>query len=155
MARKIAKLSGSSIARVAHQGGLPVGPATRPKKMPDDTVEELVREHQIGEVQTYAEATDRANEMLTDPVSYSTVRRRMHDLEDTQEAEKAHIYQDTSDLPGRKKLPHETVAELVRERAAHEIGSSYKEAHEKVNEILEEPVPYSTVRRRIHEAEDQ
>lgn len=100
-AANAAGVSASTVGRIAHQGGLPVGPATRPKKMPDDTVEELVREYQTGEVQTYAEATDRANEMLTDPVSYSTVRCRMHDLEDTQEAEKAHPYQDTGDLPGR------------------------------------------------------
>lgn len=93
--------------------------------------------------------------MLNEPVSYSTVRRSMHGVEDAQEAEMAQPHQDTSGLPGRKKMPDETVDELVRERAAHEIGSSYKEAHENANEMLEDPMLYSTVRRRLHEAEGQ
>ncbi|KAG0330357.1 hypothetical protein BG004_002114 [Podila humilis] len=145
----------------------------RPSKLPDDTVNELVREHQSGDISSYAEATDRANEKLGDPVSYTTVRRRMHDVEDSGAAGKSHQEQESSDspsggniddrtaatrqshvdpdnsnnsgqdmsgLPGRKKLPDDTVEELARERREGEIGSSYNEAHTKANEMLEEPV---------------
>ncbi|KAG0029285.1 hypothetical protein BGZ81_003958 [Podila clonocystis] len=145
----------TSVSRIAHKEGLSVGAAGRPKKLSDETVEELVREHQTGEVQTYVEATDSVNEILNESVSYSTVRRAMHDVEDAQESKLAQHHQDTSGLPRHKKMPDETVEELVRERAAHELGSSYKEAHLRANEMLEDPVSYSTIRRRLHEAEDQ
>ncbi|KAF9321303.1 hypothetical protein BG003_002484 [Podila horticola] len=134
-----AGISSTSVGGITHENGLPVGSAGRPKKLSDETVEELVREHQTGEVQTYAEATHRANEILTEPVSYSTVRRAMHDVEDAQETEMAQPRQDTS-LPGRKKMPDETVDEL---------------AHERANEMLDDPVSYSTVCRHLHEAENQ
>ncbi|KAG0037933.1 hypothetical protein BGZ82_001521 [Podila clonocystis] len=154
-AADVAGISPTSVGRIAHKEGLPVGPAGRPKKLSDGTVEELVREHQTGEFQTYVEATDCVNEMLNESVSYSTVRRAMHDVEDAQEGEMAQPHQGTGGLPRHKKMPDESVEELVRERAAREISSSYKEAHLRANEILEDPVSYSTIRRRLHEAEDQ
>ncbi|KAG0077833.1 hypothetical protein BGZ93_008536 [Podila epicladia] len=147
-------ISSTSVDEIPHEEGLPVGSASRLKELSDDTADELAREHQIGVDQTDAEGTDRANEMQNEPVSHSTARRSMHDVEDAQEPEMTQSHQETSGLPGRKKLPDETLDELVRERAAHEIGSSYKEAHEKANEMLEDPVSYSTVRRCLHEAED-
>ncbi|KFH63229.1 hypothetical protein MVEG_10640 [Podila verticillata NRRL 6337] len=61
-AADVAGVSATTVGRIAH--------------------EELVHGHQAGEVQTYAEAIGRDNRMLTDPVSYSTVRRRIHEAED-------------------------------------------------------------------------
>ncbi|KAF9333125.1 hypothetical protein BG006_003998 [Podila minutissima] len=71
------------LCRQNHLRGRPaVGHAGRLKKLPDETVDELVREHQIGEIKTCAEASDHVNEMLNEPVSYSTIRRSMHGVED-------------------------------------------------------------------------
>ncbi|KAG0330996.1 hypothetical protein BG000_011297, partial [Podila horticola] len=143
-----AGISFTSVGRITHEDSLPVGSAGRLKKLSDETVEELVREHQTGEVQTYAEATHRANEMLTEPVSYSTVRRAMHDVEDAQEAEMAQPRQDTS-LPDARKCPTRLLTSWYASVPPTRL------AHERANDMLQDPVSYSTARRRLHEAEHQ
>lgn len=42
-----AGISSTSVDRITHEEDLPIGHASRPKKLSDETVDELVREHQM------------------------------------------------------------------------------------------------------------
>ncbi|KAF9428923.1 hypothetical protein BGZ94_000487 [Podila epigama] len=151
--------SASIIHEIVQKEHIPSGPHHRGRKLDDETVQELKRERESGEIGlSYVEATEQANEMLDKPVSYSTVRRRLHEVEDNNDTKNHHVvhhHQKSTILPGTKKLPDETVEELKHERETGELGSSYVEATQRANELLTDPVSYSTVRRRLHEVEDE
>jgi len=63
----------------SNKENMPVNRGGRPRKISTDTVEFLKVNMKRGVLKTAIEATKRANELLPQPVSFSTIRRRLRD----------------------------------------------------------------------------